>query len=138
MRESSRMRLNPARSTESRHAHTTNAEGLEGRGGACRLEEGLPGQAPEEGGPQCLQELAWNHATVKQNIRPHHPVDTKRCAGFKTTTRTGWLPSGSTNHVRTKLQRNASYHHRTKYRMAVNSPPYLNFIHFEKAFDNVD
>ncbi|CAH8537260.1 unnamed protein product [Heterobilharzia americana] len=70
MQESSRFRWGPARSTESRrrdnsgHAHITIAEGVEGREATWRLEEGLLRQTPEEGRPQCLQELANNHSPV--------------------------------------------------------------------------
>ncbi|CAH8622788.1 unnamed protein product [Heterobilharzia americana] len=100
MWESNRTRWDPTRNTENRrrdnsgHAHTTIAEGVEGREGTWRLEEGLPCQTAEEMRPQCLQELARNHllsTRSKQNIKPHHPGEAKGCTGFKTTTGIGWL-----------------------------------------------
>ncbi|CAH8512154.1 unnamed protein product [Heterobilharzia americana] len=61
----------------------------------------------------------------KQNIKLYHLGEAKECTGFKTTTGTGWQASGSTNYVRTKLQRITTHHHRTEYRMAVNPLPQL-------------
>ncbi|CAH8506899.1 unnamed protein product [Heterobilharzia americana] len=68
----------------------------------------------------------------------HHPEETKRCAELKITTGTGWLDSGSPDHVRIKLKHYATHHHRTEHRMTVNSQTHLNFMDFEKALDSVD
>ncbi|CAH8601080.1 unnamed protein product [Heterobilharzia americana] len=71
----------------------------------------------------------------KQNIKPHHPRETKACTGFKTTTKTGRLQEVQ---IMCGSNCNATLRIITEQSIEWQSTLYLNFIDFEKAFDNVD
>ncbi|CAH8456647.1 unnamed protein product [Heterobilharzia americana] len=93
---------NRRRDTSGR-AHTTTAEGLEGRKERylpTGWQKGYLVKLPKKSDLSLCKNwrgIMLHPVHPKQNIMQHHPGETKHCSAFKITTGTGWLAGFRTN-----------------------------------------